>query len=173
MNDKKYEQKRLSAAAVLVAAVQAGLNDKKLFQRLCDIWFAYKRGEPFIGPKGGIQSLSIPRNKNWKELPPAPKRVGGAADFVSTGALEVKRSGVGLVMLDHSVPQSELRRGLFRIHGITPEKVEDYLQRTFRLALITRDEDKRFGSVLSSEMPPDWDGKDVTVRYRAAGIDLT
>lgn len=49
------------------------------------------------------------------------------------------------------------------------EEIEAILSKYWRIATITKDEDKLLNKL---NMPDDWDGSDIQARYRDKGIDL-
>lgn len=76
-------------------------------------------------------------------------------------------------MFEHLVPKSAYIQKPCEILAakglLTVEHVEDLLTRYWKLATITREEDRKLHS---RKMPEDWDLCDVFARYKAAGIKL-
>lgn len=74
---------------------------------------------------------------------------------------------------EHVVPKSVLIRMLFDLSNPTTEAVAGILDRFCIGVVVTRDEDKRLTQAgVRRRMPDDWDGRDVWVRHRLAGIDI-
>lgn len=77
------------------------------------------------------------------------------------------------VVYDHSVPFNFLQTELLTLENPNAERVLAVLKRHGRVAIITKDENKRLNAAkLQSKMPSDWDQVDPLARYKAVGIEM-
>jgi hypothetical protein len=140
-----------------------------LFRTFVDNWYAYHKGGPLLNRNG---------NPKWFNNPdPIKEREAFLSmDYVSVKAMKlINSNGCGdRLVKDHSVPVKVLRKlivnqGSGKILDIS--RIQEFLEKYYRLGVITKDEDKQFGREgLTSEMPKNWDEIDPFARYHAVGI---
>jgi hypothetical protein len=141
-----------------------------LFRAFIDCWYAYSKGGAFLNRNG---------NPKWFNNP-HPVRERNALlsmDYISAAAMELiyQNETEGRLVKDHSVPIKVLRKMIVdkcgnKISDLA--RIEEFLEKYYRLGVITKDEDRLFGGAgLISEMPNDWDEEDAFARYRAVGIN--
>lgn len=96
------------------------------------------------------------------------------ADFYSHKALERVKSGIySDLVFEHMVPKQKYIQepciARAKTGVITAEYILDLLRRYWKIAIITKEEDKL---LLSRQMPKDWDGINIFYRYQVAKITL-
>ena len=76
------------------------------------------------------------------------------------------------LIVDHAVPLAVMIRRLFELDSDLSRKgIRKHLERWYCLGLLTDAEDVRLNRIgLRSRMPSNWDGDDLTARYREAEI---
>ena len=109
-----------------------------------------------------------------------PFRSAGAAWVLSYAAenpnkyLELRRAGDKSVRLivDHAVPLVVMVERLFELGAdLSREGIRRHLNRWYLLGLLTNAEDVTLNRLgLRSRIPANWDGDDLTARYREAAI---
>lgn len=80
----------------------------------------------------------------------------------------------GGLIYEHMVPKEEYInsvciKGLLEKKRITPDFIENLLEKYWKIAIITQDEDTKLPKM---KMPQNWDGVDIFARYKEAGINL-
>lgn len=89
-------------------------------------------------------------------------------DYYSKKAQEkVDRKDFTDLVFEHMIPKNEYIQKpceeAARNNSITIEFIEDKLRKYWKIAIITKEEDKLLAS---KRMPNDWDGKDIFARYQ-------
>lgn len=76
------------------------------------------------------------------------------------------------LIVDHAVPLAVIVEEFFKADAdLSRAGVRKHLERRYYLGLLTDAEDVRLNRIgLRSHMPANWDGNDLTARYREAGI---
>lgn len=88
-------------------------------------------------------------------------------------SLQARERDIRECRYEHAVPMTILMNQLLLPKYNTPRKVRNFLQRLYRVCLVTVEEDQRLRSLgYNSRMPDGWDCKDPWARYRAAGIRI-
>lgn len=150
----------------ILIAIEAG-DVGAPFRTLFDYWFAYRTGGPFLNSNSRPQWLNHPSPDKYGE---ALRR----AHFISSGAA---RTMAGIehnrLMKDHAIPVSTLRNMLFDTRLKSVEQVRAFMERHYRIGVITKAEDDAICAVgLRSCMPEHWSSGDSPfVRYAASGIE--
>ena len=109
-----------------------------------------------------------------------PFRSAGAASVLGYAAnypheyLERRKAGDKSLRLivDHTVPLVVMVEPLFELDvDLSREGIRRHLNRWYCLGLLTNAEDVTLNRLgLRSRMPPNWDGDDLTARYREGAI---
>jgi len=92
--------------------------------------------------------------------------------YWSKAATESGLKNKGLVH-EHLIPRKIVREMILNLEDLSPEAVNDILDRFCVGVVVTKAEDTRLNELkLNSQMPPDWDHKNLWARYHAAGIEV-
>ena len=94
-------------------------------------------------------------------------------DFYSKRAAEKIQSGdFNDLVYEHMIPKTKyIQRPCeekAKNKDLTIEFIESILNRYWKIAIVTKEEDKK----LSRSLPKDWDQVDIFIRYKLAGIEL-
>lgn len=144
-----------------------------LFRGFVDDWFAYsyrnKKDNPFLNSKG---------NPKWFNNPNPIKEKDALLQmhFVSKEAMQIINGKIsGRLIKDHAVPIYTLRklmRNKLRDNADSHE-IRQFLDKFYTLGVISKGEDDVLNSTqykLKSNMPDDWDEKNMFARYEKAKI---
>jgi hypothetical protein len=89
-------------------------------------------------------------------------------------------SKIGLISVpfglvhEHLIPRKIVREMLMNLKDPSPEAVNEIFDRFCVGVVITKTEDTRLNELgLNSNMPSNWDHKDLWARYHAAGIEIS
>jgi len=143
--------------------------DSTLIRSFVDRWFAYHQ-------KGNFLTKNLIERKFNK--PFANKLSNAERDcllkmhFVSKDALHaiLNKTNTQLIK-DHSVPIKIIHKLLKKQGNCSEIHIEEQLLNFYSLGVLTTKEDLKLNALkLKSEMPNDWDGKDLFARYKKANI---
>ena len=82
-------------------------------------------------------------------------------------------SGASNSNVEHVVPKKVIIDKLLKIDHPNQLKIRDYLEKYYRVCVVTKEEHKRLAQMeLRSEMPKDWDQLNPFSRYVQAGISV-
>jgi len=166
----------------ILIAIKAG-DRAAPFRDFIDNWYAFSATDTHLLTKGSRprwfnnpnavtfgKALSAMhfRSKDAENILTLARTSG--AEYL---ARRVRKEASIRLMVDHAVPLLIIRDMLFDPNVThTEESLHHLLRRSYRLGVITADEDHRLNALhLQSKMPPNWDRSDVFARYRYAGIE--
>jgi hypothetical protein len=137
--------------------------DRHIFRTIIDNWYALRRGGLFVYKSGKPRWFNNPKLRDHPRL--------RLMDFISAGAgVVLDGHSDERLIVDHAVPVRHIHDQLLEL----PQDVgaiESFLLANYRLGVLTKKEDITLNdNELKSEMPKDWDGKNLFARYEAVGI---
>jgi hypothetical protein len=160
---KKHETGWLE---VLFVYFHRELAHGHFFRTAVDNWSMYRRGNVFLS-RGKPRFFNKPKSDD-RRLP--------LMDFVSNGAKILMRSVAATtdqLIVDHAIPISQLHKIIRESKPRCVGDVEAILLRSYRLGVITYEEDRKLRDAgLQSKMPSDWSAETGSpyARYHAVGI---
>lgn len=95
------------------------------------------------------------------------------AHYMSTEAYEkMKNRLFSNLIADHMVPISVVNEKILKLDSYSIESIKEIIQRYAGICVITKEENKTLGDKykLNQRMPKDWDGINISARYKIAGI---
>lgn len=143
--------------------------DGTLMRSFVDKWFAYKQQGNFL-TKNLIERKF---NKPYaNKLSDAERDCLLKMHFISKDAKDaiLNKTKTQLIK-DHSVPVKIIHKQMLKKGNCSEIQIEELLTNYYSLGVLTAQEDLKLNALkLKSDMPADWDGKDLFARYKKANI---
>jgi hypothetical protein len=135
------------------------------FRTAVDNWAMYRRGGCFLNRNGGPKFFNKPRSDD-ERLKLMDFQSDAAWSIMNGAAIDAK------LIVDHVVPVSVLHSILRKSMATGPKEIEQILVQTYRLGVLTYEEDQN-PVLAKSLMPDNWQtGRDSPfARYERAGIN--
>ena len=131
-------------------------------------------GQLGINPHTKHHIRAAVREVSNKITPRRGKSLKERAHYMSIEAYErMKKGSFSDLIADHMVPISVVNEKILNLDSYSIETIKGIIHQYAGICVITKEENKTLGNKykLNQRMPEDWDGINISARYKTAGIE--